>query len=87
MNTNHLFSPLELKIILQYYVGETNFCSISTAFFDAQVHLLDVGFLERNRDNPDTVSRTERLIAYVNMVLSTPLPVWADPREDNKQRV
>ena len=72
-------TPAQIEVALHYFHRENLFPHGSPEHKDAHADLVREGLLERS---DILYKRTDRLVAYVQMLSNTPLPVrrWVDPR-------
>jgi len=82
-----LWSPLDIKTVLEFYMNTTNPGAnfsieqwTSEAAAESQLRLLGLGLLE-NHGGADVLRLSDRGHAFVGFVLSMPLPVKVEKWE------
>ena len=89
-DSRHVMTPLMLEILLHYYYSRSDIDGISYQAQDLALRELelDLGLLKSNalipgrpRQSEARFEVTDKGRVYVQMLLATPLPIWADPRK------
>ena len=78
-------SPLNLNILLHLYaIAEPMHHPDLIVYTEAKEELIFHGLIRYDHESPNSYSMTKKGIAFVHLILSTPLPqkldAWIDPR-------
>lgn len=72
--------PIELDILLHFYCIAEPYHRPSDAYHEVVEQFLEQGLIKSD-NGPSGFVCTEKGNVFVKMILNTPLPVWADPRD------